>query len=278
MSLTEAQYRATPPTLTDGQLSLLRVDSAGALVTTGGGGGMVAIDQTTPGTTNGIVATGNVASGAADSGNPVKAGGVFNTTPATLTTGQRGDLQLSSKGLLRVVLGDGSGGTTNLSTIINSAQDSLLNGQNGVVTFGLNSFYNGSTWDRQRGDANGAVIQAGLSSTFWNYAAATGGIVNTTTAVTIKAAAGASVRNYLKTLTIAHDTLGGATELAIRDGAAGTVLWRGKLQTAAIDSCQAASIEFDPPLKGTANTLMEVVTLTAVTGGVFVCATGFTGI
>ena len=40
----------------------------------------------------------------------------------------------------------------------------------------------------------------------------------------------------------------------------------------------AGTITFDPPLKGTANTLMEVVTLTAtVTGGVFVNATGFTG-
>lgn len=126
-------------------------------------------------------------------------------------------------------------------------------------------------------DANGAVMQSGLSSTFWNYAAATGGIVNTTTAVTIKAAAGAGVRNYLKTLTLGHDALGAATEVAIRDGAGGAVLWRGKLQTAAVDSSQAASVEFDPPLKGAANTLMEVVTLTAVTGGVFVNATGFTG-
>ena len=31
----------------------------------------------------------------------------------------------------------------------------------------------------------------------------------------------------------AHDALGGATELAIRDGAGGAVLWRHKLQTAA---------------------------------------------
>ncbi|RJT42006.1 hypothetical protein D3227_04830 [Mesorhizobium waimense] len=126
-------------------------------------------------------------------------------------------------------------------------------------------------------DANGAVVQSGLSSTFWNYAAATGGIVNTAVAVTIKAAAGAGIRNYLKTLTVAHDALGAATELAIRDGAAGTVLWRGKLQTGAVDAAAASVIQFDPPLKGTANTLLEAVTLTAVTGGVFINATGFAG-
>ena len=136
---------------------------------------------------------------------------------------------------------------------------------------------NGSTVTDQCGDANGTVTQSGLSSTFWNYAAAAGGIVNSAAAVTLKAAAGAGVRNYLKTLTVAHDALGAATEMAIRDGAAGAVLWRGKLQTGAVDSAQSASIEFDPPLKGSANTLMEVVTLTAVTGGVFVNATGFTG-
>jgi hypothetical protein len=105
----------------------------------------------------------------------------------------------------------------------------------------------------------------------WNYAPAAGGIVNTTTAVTIKTAAAAGIRNYLKTLTIHTDTLGGATELAVRDGAAGTVLWRGKLQTTATQGC----FYFDPPLKGTAATLMEVVTLTAVTGGVYVNASGY---
>lgn len=39
---------------------------------------------------------GNVASGSADSGNAVKVGGVFNSSFPTLTTGQRGDIQLDS--------------------------------------------------------------------------------------------------------------------------------------------------------------------------------------
>ncbi len=108
----------------------------------------------------------------------------------------------------------------------------------------------------------------------WVYAAASGGISNTTTAVTIKTAAAAGVRNYCKSIQIAADTLGAATEIAIRDGAAGTVLWRGKLQTAAMGE---AAVVFDPPLRGTAATLMEVVTLTAtVTGGVYFNAQGFT--
>lgn len=108
----------------------------------------------------------------------------------------------------------------------------------------------------------------------WSYAAASGGIVNTTTAVTIKAAGAAGLKNYLTGLDIASDTLGSATEVAVRDGAGGTVLWRQKLDTTAT---KPTRLSFDPPLAGTAATLLEVVTLTAtVTGGVYVNARGYT--
>lgn len=106
----------------------------------------------------------------------------------------------------------------------------------------------------------------------WSYAAAASGIVNTTTAVTIKAAAGAGIRNYLKSLQVSHDALGGAAELVVRDGAAGTVIYRTKLQTTAKED---TLIIFDDPLKSTANTLLEIAVLTAVTGGVYVNAQGY---
>lgn len=109
----------------------------------------------------------------------------------------------------------------------------------------------------------------------WQYAAASGGISNTTTAVTIKAAAGASVRNYITAIQIEAEALGAATELAIRDGAAGTVIWRIKIGTGGL--LGGLPITFPTPLKGTANTLLEVVTLTAsVTGAVYFNAQGFT--
>lgn len=118
----------------------------------------------------------------------------------------------------------------------------------------------------------------------WNYAAAASGIVNTTTAVTIKAAeagvpaAVSGYRNYISSIQVAHDVLGAVTELVIRDGAGGTVLWRTKLQTAAVEAGAGAPIEFNPPLKtANTNTLLEVATLTAVTGGVYVNAQGFVG-
>lgn len=47
---------------------------------------------------------GNVAAGAADSGNPVKVGGKYNATLPTLTDGNRGDLQLDVNAMARVAL------------------------------------------------------------------------------------------------------------------------------------------------------------------------------
>jgi hypothetical protein len=52
---------------------------------------------------NPISVAGTVASGAADSGNPVKAGGVYNSAAPTFTNGQRGDLQLDASGRLQTL-------------------------------------------------------------------------------------------------------------------------------------------------------------------------------
>ena len=108
----------------------------------------------------------------------------------------------------------------------------------------------------------------------WSYAAAAAGILNTTTAITIRAAAGAGLRSYLTGIQIMAETLTNATELAIRDGAGGTVLWRTKIPTGGLGT---TTINFDNPLRSTANTLLEVVTLTASgAGAVFFNAQGYT--
>lgn len=103
-------------------------------------------------------------------------------------------------------------------------------------------------------------------------AAAASGIVNTTTAVQLRAAQAAGIRTYVKSMQVQTATLGAATELVLRDGASGTVMFRTQLQTTALP---LTSIEFDPPLRGTAATLLEVATLTAVTGGVYVNVQGY---
>lgn len=104
----------------------------------------------------------------------------------------------------------------------------------------------------------------------WRYAAAASGIANSTTAVTI-AAANATLRNCLIGLQISSGTLGAGTEIAARDGAGGTVLWRGYMSTAGGNQ----AISLGVPVCGTANTLLEVVTLTAtITGAIYLNAQG----
>lgn len=108
----------------------------------------------------------------------------------------------------------------------------------------------------------------------WAYAAASSGIVNTTSAVTIKAAASSGNRNYITSVQIMAEALGTATEVAIRDGAGGTVLWRTKIGTGGLTA--GLNVNFVIPLKGSAATLLEVVTLTASsTGAVYFNAQGF---
>jgi hypothetical protein len=110
----------------------------------------------------------------------------------------------------------------------------------------------------------------------WQYAAAASGITNTTTAVTIRAAAAAGVRNYITGIDVMHQALGTATELAIRDGAGGTVIWRSFLPAGATGRF---TVPFPVPLRGTAATLLEVVTLTAtVTGAVYFNAQGYAAV
>lgn len=118
---------------------------------------------------------------------------------------------------------------------------------------------------------------AGLRN--WQYAAVSPGIVSSTAGVTVAPAAASPIagqsgfRNYMQSVQINHDLLSAVSELVIRDGAGGTVLWRTKLQTAAVEAGQP--IYFDPPLRGSTNTLMEVALSASVTGGVFVNAQGY---
>lgn len=107
----------------------------------------------------------------------------------------------------------------------------------------------------------------------WQYPAAASGIVNTTTAVTIKAAAGAGLRNYVTGLDIHWESLTNATEVAIRDGAGGSAIWRMKIPSGAAGR---EVITFPRPIRGTAATLLEVVTLTASgAGAVYFNANGY---
>lgn len=126
----------------------------------------------------------------------------------------------------------------------------------------------------QSPDGDVCFMTPAFSSAFkWNSPAQAGGIVNTTTAVTI-APSVAGRKNCIADIEVSHDLLGAVTELAIRDGAAGPVLYRAKLQTPATETVNVDIMS--PICSATAGNLLEVVTLTAVTGGVYPNVDGFT--
>ena len=168
-----------------------------------------------------------------------------------------------------------------LSTVGPSAHDAAISGAPNrtagrALTANYTAVATGDTADFVSTLVGAQIVKPfSIPEADWSYAAAASGIANTTTAVTIKAAAAAGLRNYITGIDLATDgALGAATEVAIRDGAGGTVIWRMKIGTAGMQAGRA--ITFPTPIKGTAATLLEVVTLTAsVTGAVYFNATGY---
>lgn len=82
----------------------------------------------------------------------ITSGGVFNTTLPTLTTGQRGDAQLTSRGSLNVAVYNTAGAALD---IVNNTGDGQASGYQGVIARAYTYVYNGSTLDHWYG-ANAA--------------------------------------------------------------------------------------------------------------------------
>jgi hypothetical protein len=111
----------------------------------------------------------------------------------------------------------------------------------------------------------------GSAENDWQYAAAAGGITNSTADVAIKTAGAASIRNYITSITIMSEALATATELVIKEGA--SVIFRTKIPLA---GQPLTHIEFPTPLKGAAATQLNVALLTAsATGAVYFNAQGY---
>ena len=92
----------------------------------------------------------------------------------------------------------------------------------------------------------------------WVYAAASGGITNTTD-VALVAAQGAGIKNYLTGLSVANANAT-ASEIVIKDGAS-TVIWRMYLAA----NAPIQSIRFVTPLQSSANTALNVACITTGT-------------
>jgi hypothetical protein len=118
---------------------------------------------------------GAVASGAANTGvNPIKMGGVFNTTQPTVSNGQVVDAQLTPRGAQIVNVG--------VEGFLSPTGDAATAS---AVISGGNYLFNGSTWDRQR-SASGTTgiatvetesVKTTYSAVAANIALASGGVV-----------------------------------------------------------------------------------------------------
>lgn len=168
-----------------GETRPLTLDASGNLrvVSSGGGGG-------------GAV-SGDVANGAADSGNPVKIGCVYLGTLSAYTSGQRANCQSDAFGNQRarlatgIVAGADATSNNNLGTGVaanSAASDTYL----GTWPF----YFNGTTWDRQRSVVGSVSAGTGTGAmAIVPHTSAAGAIVPTassavTGALVVKASAG----------------------------------------------------------------------------------------
>lgn len=145
------------------------VSAANPLVVSGAAGGATSANQTATGASAQTV-QGNVASGATDAGNPVKIGGLYSSSPPVLTNGKRGDLQLTQRGFGIVAIGDASNANAAAVFYNGGGGVPITDGQGfGFTGFlgsvGIGMVFNGTGWDRQRGDASGTYVSGPSGAT-----------------------------------------------------------------------------------------------------------------
>lgn len=206
-------YNSTFPTLTDGQRGNWQFDSRGggyvvikgpdvngaASVGTGSdslAAGTIGLTtrslnevydpvstnwQRMRGDTTGQYVVGNAASGATDTGNPIKFGCVYMATLPTFTDGQRGNCQITTNGELLTSLsfnGLAIAGANPGSIALTTGQSSR-----GLNTNGFGRYFNGTGWIPVLGDTTGAyVVSKGGASL------ATGQVSVTTSSTLVAAA------------------------------------------------------------------------------------------
>lgn len=163
---------------------------------------------------------GNVASGAADSGNPIKMGGKFNTTLPTYSDGQRTETQYGSRGALEVQI-MGAGSTTG-AAISASGANGVSNSTAGINVYTLPRVYNGTTWDSQL--SGGVTGMAGVTIQASPTGAYTYSHISTAATTVVKGSAGTlhaisvnSKGTVASTITVYDNTAGSGTVIGVID-------------------------------------------------------------
>ncbi len=159
VALTVRRDTAATSSGTDGDYSTLNTDASGRLWTNS-------------------VAAGDVANSAVDSGNPVKMGCVYTTSPAAISTTNRSNCQADNRGNIKITLMSQDSGTVG-ATVSGSSADALSNSTGALQVQGNNKLYNGSTWDRMQAisaafdDAGPGVQAVGITAQLDNTSTAT---------------------------------------------------------------------------------------------------------
>lgn len=162
-------------------------------------------------------------------------GGRNNTTVPTLTDGQRGDLQLGTRGSLKVQIMNADG--TSALSIATSGADGGTNNTNGLRSFNYSSVFNGSTWDRMPGDTTGSYVVKRASATGgYSYLNIAAGQATTV----VKASAGTLHSIVLNSAATATNT----TVVYDHPSGVGTVIGRPAVTTATVPTTLIYDIAF----------------------------------
>lgn len=151
------------------RLALASAPLAADVDLAGGGGGasnaqlVAALGTQTTAIKAGVVASGDIASGVADTGNPIKVGGKYTATPPTLTDGNRGDFRIGFNGAQ--ITTPNYGVAAAADGFDNGNVRSVADATNNAITEKSASYvFNGTTWDRARGTIRGNWVEGGVAS------------------------------------------------------------------------------------------------------------------
>lgn len=193
MAISQGTYKLSPPTLADGQQSDILLNATGGLIVTSGGTGATA-DQV----------QGTAASGASDTGNPVKVGGMASASiPTTVSAFQRVNLWLGLNG--QTVVGGttfaGADGTSN--TLVQMTISGGGAGHQSVAGF----LFNGTSWDRaSKPSTTNRIASAAASTNATSAKAAAGNLHNVTAYNTTAAVKYLKIYNKASAPTVGTDT------------------------------------------------------------------------
>jgi hypothetical protein len=163
--------------------TILNVRSGFTVTAPGSGGGSVTVSGTAQ-------VVGDSANAATDSGsNPVKIGGVYLSTPATYTTGQRGNYLMGAKGGFPIVAGSAAVAAADAVSNTNTIQFNTYANTSGLLQI-AGFVFNGTTWDRAYSGAGSASAGAGIGAMAVEESGRAFTHISTATTTTVKSGKG----------------------------------------------------------------------------------------